>query len=349
MKKIIISVLGLIIFSAYGYSQDKGNSSDFKPNGKPIVTIFTDFRDDFQNSKSNPGFDITRAYFGYQYKFNPDFSTKVVLDVTSGQNSSGSYPTAFSTYLKNAYGEYSKSGFKADLGMIGTTAFNLQESIWGKRYLLKSFQDLNNYSSSADLGLGLSYQFAPQFSADVQVLNGEGYKKVQADSTFKFALGLTCNPIQNLYIRVYGDYMGKHSGNGDGVAQKTFNAFVAYKDESLTLAGEYNLQNGHGNVTDHNLNGFSLYGTYKPVKEVGIFARYDYLKSKKINGASTGWNEGKGTIGSFAGNDGDLYAFGIELFPVKGMAVSPNIQISDPKLSTAKSTTSFLVSLSYSL
>ena len=341
MKKIIISVLGLMMFSAYGFSQNKENSGDFKPNGKPLATIFTDFRYDMQNSKNNAAFEITRAYFGYLYKFSPNFSTKVLFDITSKQNSSGSYPSAFSTYVKNAFGEYSNSGFKADFGMIGTNAFNLQESIWGKRYLQKSLQDYAGYSSSADLGVGLSYQFVPEFSADFQMLNGEGYQKVQADSTFKFALGLTCNPIQNLYLRVYGDYMDKHAGNGNTKAQTTFNAFVAYKDKSFTLAGEYDLQNGHGNVEDHNLNGLSLYGSYKPADAVGIFARYDNITSKKSNGK--GWNEGNSL-----GKDGNLIAFGLELLPVKGMAVSPNVQIYDPKMDSAKSLTSLMVNFSYS-
>jgi hypothetical protein len=115
---------------------------------------------------------------------------------------------------------------------------------------------------------------------------------------------------------------------------------IAYKDDKFTVGGEYNLQTGHSKVKDHNLNGISFWGTYNPSKTLAVFARYDNLTSKKIGDASEGWNAAK---------DGNLYAAGLEIFPVKGIAISPNVQISDPSKSGAKSTTSYLVSFKYSL
>ncbi len=97
---------------------------------------------------------------------------------------------------------------------------------------------------------------------------------------------------------------------------------------------------GVNKVKDNNLSGVSFWGTYSPSKKVAIFARYDNLTSKKINGASEGWNAAK---------DGNLYAAGLEFFPVKGIAIAPNIQINDPSKSGAKTTTSYLVSFKYSL
>jgi len=100
-------------------------------------------------------------------------------------------PSAFTAFLKNAYAEYSHGMVKADLGLIGTTMFSLQESVWGKRYLYKSFQDQYGFQSSADLGAKVNLQFIPELSLDLAVFNGEGYKKVQADSTMQFSIGLT--------------------------------------------------------------------------------------------------------------------------------------------------------------
>jgi hypothetical protein len=153
------------------------------------------------------------------------------------------------------------------------------------------------------------------------------------DSAVKVSAGLTYQPIKKLYLRVYGDYQKKQE------AQTTFNAMIAYKDDKFTVGGEYNLQTGHNKVKDHNLNGLSFWGTYNPRKTFAIFGRYDNLTSKKLNGASNGWNA----------TDGNLYTAGLEILPAKGIAISPNVQISDPSKSGSKTSTSYLVSFKYSL
>lgn len=331
MKKIIVTALSILVGLSASAQQSDKSSETFKAGGKPTVTIFSDFRYDIHDGKTNPAFEISRAYFGYAYKFSPNFSSKVVFDVTSSGNKN--YPSAYSAYVKNAFGEYAKDGLKIDFGLIGTNLFKLQESMWTKRYLLKSFQDLYGYGSSADLGASISYQALPELSFDAQVVNGEGYKKLQSDSAVKVSLGATYEPIKHLYIRVYGDYMKKDVG------QTTLNAMLAYKDDNFTVAGEYNYQKNHGMTDKHDLYGVSLWGTYKASKSVAIFARYDNLSSKKINGAADGWN---------IDNDGSLYAAGVEFFPVKGIAITPNIQLSDPKQSGKKSTTSCLVNFNFS-
>jgi|WetSurMetagenome_2_1015567.scaffolds.fasta_scaffold169688_2 hypothetical protein len=325
VKTFIISAFSLA-FISLNVSAQKSVDESFKPNGKPVATIFSDFRYNSQDGKSNTAFELTRAYFGYVYNFSPNFTSKVLFDVS---NSSTQTPSAFTAYLKNAFVEYNNSGIKLNFGMIGTNAFSLQESLWGKRYLLKSFQDLNGFSSSADLGVGAKFQLAKGLNVDAQLLNGEGYQKVQADSTFKIAAGITYEPIEHLYLRVYGDYMKKN------VSQKTFNAFIAYAANDFTIAGEYNIQKGNKMVSNHNLTGISIWGTYHVSKASSIFARYDNLSSNTPSGSTAKWNK----------TDGDLYTAGVELFPVKGVSIAPNIQYTNPKLSGSKSTTSLLVNV----
>lgn len=328
MKKIFICAITLIT-SLNIFSQNSSNEgADFKPNGKPVVTIFSDFKYSIQDGETNPAFELSRAYFGYVYNFTPNISSKVLFDVS---NTNGLSPSSFTAYVKNAYVSYSDKLIKVDFGMIGTSTFSLQESTWGKRYLLKSFQDLNGFSSSADLGASVKVQILPQLSIDAQVLNGEGYQKVQADSTLKVAAGITYQPIKNLYVRVYGDYLKKD------VAQKTFNAFVGYVGKDLTLAGEYNIQKGNKMVSNHNLSGVSFWGTYKTNKIMSVFARYDYLTSNKPSGATSNWNAAK---------DGQLYVAGLEFFPVKGITISPNVQYSNPKLASLKPTTNLMLNAS---
>ncbi|GAA6528055.1 MAG: hypothetical protein LKK50_05170 [Prevotella sp.] len=320
--------MSIMLVSTVGMAQE----TTFKPGGQPVLKVFTDFRVQSTDGKTNTAFELSRVYLGYAYYFSPYFSTKVVLDVTDKNN--GYQGSAYTVYAKNAYGEYSRDGLTLDFGLIGTNTFNWQESLWGKRYLLKSFQDLNGFASSADLGLGIKYQIAPEVSMDVQVVNGEGYKSVQADSAVKVSAGLTYQPVRNFYMRIYGDYLKKKE------AQITFNAMLAYQCDRFTVGGEYNRQTGHNKVKDHNLNGLSFWGTCHLNRIMTVFGRYDYLSSKKLNGSDEGWNSAQ---------DGNLYVAGMEFFPVKGVSISPNVQIQDPKLSGSKPTTCFLLSFQYKL
>src|ERR1035437_6332866 len=313
----------------------------FKPNGKPIVTIFSDFTNVTTNSKTNNAIELTRAYFGYGYNFSPDFSAKVVFDVANNA-ASGVDPlkvgvSAFTVFAKNAYGEYNHGIVTADLGLVGDNMFSLQESVWGKRYMYKSFQDQYGFGNSADLGAKVKIQFIPEVALDLQVLNGEGYKKVQADSTFKFAAGLTVQPIKNLFARVYYDNMANQSYATSKVAQTSLNFFVGYKSAQGTLAAEYNTQNGKGNVKGQNWSGFSVYGTLPVVKTLSVIARFDDLTSEKIGTATTAWNSTK------TGTDGQVYMVGVEFAPVKGIQITPNFRYAAPS-SEAKTAGAYAVS-----
>src|ERR1035437_62800 len=104
MKKIYLSMIVLFVMSSVMMAQtdqtvvvktqtdqpvvvttqtDQPVVPAFKPSGKPIVTIFSDFTNSTTNSKTNNAFEISRAYFGYGYNFSSDFSAKVVFDVAN--------------------------------------------------------------------------------------------------------------------------------------------------------------------------------------------------------------------------------------------------------------------------
>ncbi len=326
--KILVTAFSLFV-SIFAIAQEtKSSSETFTPNGKPIIKVFSDFSMVNSNNMTNYAFEVQRAYFGYGYNFSKNISGKVVFDIA---NTGGLTPSAFTVFLKNAYASYACESFNADFGLIGTAAFKLQESFWGKRYLYKSFQDNYGFNSSADLGLSASYKIIPQLSVDLSVFNGEGYKKVQADSAFQFAAGLTAEPIKNLYVRLYGDYMKKND------AQSTLSAFVGYKCKKGSIGAEYNYQSGNKMTIDHNFSGISVYGNYDVVKKLSVFGRFDNIMSDKIGTSTSGWNT----------SDGQVYIAGLEYSPVKGIKIAPNVQYSNK--TTGNQTTSFLVNLEMNL
>ncbi len=297
----------------------------FKPGGRASVKIFTDFRSTSSNGSTASAFEITRAYFGYGYNFSPNFSGKVNFDV----GDPGVGGLQMTAYLKNAFLQYSAKGFTVNFGLISTTQYGTQEDFWGNRYVQKTFQDMNGLNPSADLGLGFAYKFAKVAKVDLSFYNGEGYKKVQADSSFQTALGLTLTPVKGLVVRGSADFMSKKN-----VTQSTTSAFVGYSASMFSLAFEYNSQKNHKMIDSENLSGPSIYGSFSPAKKVKIYARYDKLSSNTLSGKTTDWNLSK---------DGSLLIAGLEYAPVKGIKLSPNFQGWNPADSSKPNSSSLML------
>uniref|UniRef100_UPI0032170790 hypothetical protein n=1 Tax=uncultured Draconibacterium sp. TaxID=1573823 RepID=UPI0032170790 len=319
MRKIIFLLLTMLSAGVTAFSQN--STEEFKPNGKPLALIFTNFHTSTSDGETTPEFENTRAYLGYEYNFSEEFYAKIVFDVGDPKDGGGHQ---LSAYLKNAYLQYKKGNLKAYFGMISTTQFKVSEKLWGNRYMMKSYQDEYKFNSSADLGFNIDYKFADFISADFSVINGEGYKRVQNDDLVRAGIGTTIKPVKGITARVFVDQMG------DEVKQKSLATLLAYTNEKLVLAGEYNYQANHKMVDGQDLYGTSFYATYKPNKEVKLFARYDDLNSKKLVGESEPWQIEK---------DGQLMLAGVEYSPVKGVKLTPNIRFWNPDLNDAKNTT----------
>lgn len=306
MKKLLLIWLFFTGIINVTFSQEK--SEDFKPNGKPLALIFTNFHSDFTDGETLPFFEITRAYLGYEYNFSKQWYAKTTLDV--GDPEAGKHQMA--AFLKNAYMEFTNNNFSASFGLISTTQFKVSEKIWGYRYIEKSFQDAYKFNSSADLGFNLDYQFTDFVSADFSVLNGEGYKKLQADNFLRPGIGVTVNPVKSITARVFADYMGKD------VKQQSLATFLAYTGKSLVLGAEYNYQQNYGMVEGQDIYGTSFFVTFQPSEKIKLFGRFDDLKSKVLAGETEPWQINK---------DGQLIMAGIEYAPVKGVKLAPNFRL----------------------
>ncbi len=310
MKKtsiLFFMILGIVMT---GFSQE--SNEEYKPNGKPLALIFTNFHTASSDGETAPEFENTRAYLGYEYNFSENFYAKVVFDVGNPKDGAGHELSAF---LKNAYLQYKKDNLKAYFGMISTTQFKVSEKLWGNRYMMKSYQDEYKFNSSADLGVNVDYKFADFISADFSVINGEGYKKIQGDDLLRYGIGTTINPVENVVARVFIDQ------SGDNVKQKSLATLVAYSNGKLTLAGEYNHQSNYKMVEGQNQYGTSFYAWYKPKSNWKIFGRYDDLNSEELDGETLPWN---------INNDGQLILAGVEYSPVKGVKITPNIRFFNP-------------------
>ena len=232
MKRRILMLAAIMGCSSLLVSAQKASD---EPKGKAIVQVFGNFHSGFGNTNDDRGFELDRSYLGYQYDLGKGLQVKGVMDVGQSDNVSDYHRIA---YIKNAQISWKTGNFTLNGGLISTIQFNMQEKFWGYRYVMKSFQDLYKFGSSADLGLSASYKFNGWLTADAIVVNGEGYKKVQKEDGLLYGLGATLTPAKCLSMRVY--YGLNETTEADKKDVQNLATFVGLKFDRFSLGAEYN-------------------------------------------------------------------------------------------------------------
>ena len=324
-KSTLLLVLELIFILA-DFNVNAQTDKEFIPYGKPLVLVFSDVNSSFNKNGNSKAFEITRAYLGYEYFFSKNISSRVNIDI----GDPGAGKLQMTAFIKNAYVQYKKNGFSARFGMFGVDQYNIQEKQWGYRYIYKSFQDAYNFGPSADLGAGLEYSPSKFISLDFSVLNGEGYKKLQSDSTFKTTFGLTLRPFEGFVLRGYFDLM-KHNFNQNSLA-----LYAGYSYKNFKAGMEYNNQKNNGMLNNHDFSGVSFYSSLAFDKRFSVFARYDDLWSSTLTGQADPWNYNK---------DGQLIICGFDYSPTPGFKISPNFQGWSPSDKTKSFTSTIALNI----
>lgn len=266
MRKIKFMATSIAV--CMGLTAQAQETKAAEPKGKAIVQVFSNFNADFGKDDGSMGFELERSYLGYEYKLDGGLTVKGVMDIGQSSNVSDYQRMA---YIKNAMLSWKTGNLTLNGGLISTTQFNFQEKFWGYRYVMKSFQDLYKFGSSADLGISAAYKFADWLSADAIIVNGEGYKKLQTGTGLCYGLGATVTPVEGLQVRLYGGV------NDDATAPDAdqWNAatFVGYKGKDFSVGAEYNYMDKAGSEQG----GYSVYTTVNVSKTAAMYARWDEL------------------------------------------------------------------------
>ena len=293
MKRILISVvLAAICLSSFGQKQEE--KKKFQIKGQPIVTVFANYHAGIGNANKESGFALDRAYLGYQFSLTEKLSGKVVFDMGSTKVSGSDLERV--AYIKNAMLSWKTGNFTLDFGLIGLEQFNVQEKFWGYRYIMKSFQDEYKFGSSADMGILGKYKFTKWLSADITISNGEGYKKLNGDNKYRYAVGATILPVKNLTLRAYYDLASKNIEEDETKDQQNLAFFAGYKHELFSI-------------------GFSVYSTIKLEDQFNLFGRYDNLGSKD----------------DWSSADGQRILVGVQYAPIKQLKIAPNFSTWNPR------------------
>ena len=266
MKKIKFIVASMAV--CMGFTAQAQEAKSAEPKSKAIVQTFGNFNADFSKGAESLGFELERAYLGYEYKLDDGLSVKTVMDIGQSGDVSDYHRIA---YVKNALVQWKTGNLTLNGGMISTTQFNFQEKFWGYRYVMKSFQDLYKFGSSADLGISAAYKATEWLSADAIIVNGEGYKKIQKGTGLCYGLGATLTPVKGLQVRLYG---GVNEGaTSADVDQWNAATFVGYKGKDFSVGAEYNYMDKAGNAQS----GYSVYTSVNVSKTAAVYARWDEL------------------------------------------------------------------------
>ncbi len=252
-------------------------TEEFKPHGKMEGRIYTDFSADIVGDGDDKAFELKRAYFGYKYQITPEWRTHLRVDVGGNEFIFDGVKDGLESqyvFFKTAALYYEKGPWFAAFGLHDTYQFKVQESLWGKRYILPSMLDLQKFDFSADIGASGQYR-TDNFSIDFGLFNGEGYKQLQADDAFRGSLGITGWFFDKKLIgRLYVD-----QSNAD-VHLGSYTGFIGLDLDKFTLGAEYTHQNNYIYVEGHNRDAYSVFTQYNFTPRIGLWARIDGMTSE---------------------------------------------------------------------
>ncbi|WP_280748666.1 hypothetical protein [Parabacteroides sp. PF5-9] len=320
MKRLfLLSFLTVLIPSVH--AQDLRN---LELSGSPIVVVFADYTAGLGKANDVSGFNLTRSRLGYQLQIGNALKATTVLDINANSEAIRTVNFHY-VMLEWAYKNLTLGG-----GMIALAQFGVAEAFWGRRYIEKSFQDLNGFGFDSDLGVIAKYKFADWLSADFSLTNGEGTMKLNTNNSNKYALGLTVQPLEGLFIRAYGDVFTQSEDlypayalaeNASFKSQRTVAVFAGYRNEHFSLGAEFNKQFNRSFIDGCDYQGYSVYTGVPLSSKVELYGRYDYVDTDTPEGITYDWLS--------VANKNTLIA-GLEYHPIKQLYVSPNYRYIEP-------------------
>jgi len=313
MKKIFTVIFtNVIVFLLFGSAFAQTEQKNPFADGKPVGLMFSNFHVGLNKGASPTAFEVTRAYLGYEFQMNKNFSSKILIDIGSPDDVSQYSLLRRFAYFKDAYLQYAEGKLTVRFGIVPLQAFRLQEQVWGHRYIYKTVLDQNGLASSADLGTYINFKASKVVEFDFTAMNGEGFSSPQTDYTFKTGFGCTITPLKGLMIRFYGDLASKNSD------QITLVNFLAYQiDKKLAAGFEYNLRYNDKYEMNHDREMFSAYFTYDFNEKFQVFGRYDKINSNIILSEPRPWS---------IDQDGSSIIAGVQYCPIPKVKLAIDYQ-----------------------
>ena len=310
MRKVKMSVLAAFALMPLAATAQNTATADVEKRGSAIVTVYANAYSGFGSVNGERGFELKRAYLGYQYKLTEELLIRAVADFGQSKQVTDNQRIG---YIKHAMVTWTHGRLTLNAGLIPTIQFKVQEDFWGNKYVMNSFQDEYKFGSSADLAVSAAYQFNRWLAADAIVANGEGYRKLQIGDGMQYGAGVTITPVDGLTLRAYGSYNESVADGEKGITNIA--AFAGYRHKRIAVGAEYNRQINTGHEAGRNLDGVSVYSTVALSRRVELLLRYDRLMA--------GGDDDKST-------DGSTVLAGASITLCKGVKIAPNFKMWSP-------------------
>lgn len=329
MKKLILLICMIGIFYS-GNAQDKPAD---KPAGKVSGQVFFDYyhnvgRDTglasmkntvLKGNKDQYGFMARRVYFTYDFFLSEKIGGRFRLEADENALAAGN--GAIIPFIKDAYLEWNDIfyGSKLIVGIQPTIAYEVSESVFGFRSLDKTQLDLRGVISSRDVGVTLKGKIDGEGVINYAIQYGNNSHVKPETDKFKRLSGLFyVKPYKNVHLTVYGEQVWKAADN-DAMLY-SFSAGYMEKDEYafgmesyLQMTNKDYTQKDKKEKSTRSQLGFSVYGHYYFMPEMGLMARFDMFDPN--------------LDADFKGDSRNYILAGLVWKAAKNLQIIPNIQM----------------------
>jgi len=326
MKSVDKGIVLLLLFFLMMYvpCTNAQDSEKLELSGSPIIVLFGDYTAGLGKANDISGFNLNRSRLGYQLNVGANLRATVVLDINADDDNSRTVNFHYAM-LEWDYKNLTLGG-----GMVALAQFGVQEAFWGRRYIEKSFQDLNGLGFDSDVGIIAKYKFTDWLNADFSLTNGEGTTKLNTNNSSKYGLGFTVKPFKGFVLRAYGDIFTKTEDmypkfeQDEMVSfknQSSFAFFAGYRNYLFSLGAEFNKQINKSFVNGCDYQGYSIYAGVPLNSKFELYGRYDYVETDTPQGVPYDW---------FSMANKNTLIAGLEYHPIKQLYLSPNYRYIEP-------------------
>ncbi|HXU98979.1 MAG TPA: porin [Caulobacteraceae bacterium] len=262
------------------------------------ATIFADLsyirnqNDGVSNKQTGTDYDIKRAYIIVDHRFNDvwsaNFTSDFIYDSTSG---------ATQLFVKKAYLQaHLNDAFTVRAGASDLPWVPFVESLYGYRYVEKTFIDDYGYGMSTDWGVHVFGSLLDHHVGyALSVIDGSGFKVPAtgvANRTDTMDVEGRVNATFSHFTVAVGGYDGKLGKSMTTVptfhTAERFDAIAAYTDSRVRAGVEYTWARYFGGdilqpdpAKTNKAEGVGAFASWNFLPRFSIFGRYDYLKPKE--------------------------------------------------------------------
>ncbi|MFN3940478.1 MAG: hypothetical protein ACK4IY_07805, partial [Chitinophagales bacterium] len=290
--------------NSHAIAQNTADDS-FKPSGKIWGYMFGDLfyktggdtlywgRSEYAAQKQGDlGAKLRRLYFGYDYNISKRWSTRLLLEGTSGTV----LPSGqFTVMVKLGYLQYANflpaiPGAIIKAGLISTPTFAFPEKSWGYRSVEKESLDLRGLGNSVDQGASFEGFFTDKKTGGFFMMVGSGAGNKPIYSKYlEYYLSVHQRFFKN---KLNVELMGDLRPLSDESEKILLRGYLSYEIEKLRLGAEISPNHIAETVVadsvsiTYNTNPLSLSFFVSPrlTENVYLFLRYDlYNPDTKYN------------------------------------------------------------------